>query len=101
MLDARYVSEHLDEVRAALGRRSAEAAKGLEGLTELAARRRAVIVQVGAKQAQRNAANQDMARLAKTDRPAFDARREDLKTISTEISTLESELGAIEGEMEE
>src|SRR5689334_18640988 len=40
MLDARYVADHFDEVRAALGRRSGGAATGLDGLVELSARRR-------------------------------------------------------------
>jgi len=101
MLDARYVADHLDDVRAALRRRSEEASQGLESITELSKRRRAAIVQVEAKQAERNAANQDMARLAKTDRAAFEARREDLKKIGTEISGLESELAAVERQIEE
>src|SRR5258706_259986 len=35
MLDARYVADHLDEVRKALARRSPEAAQGLDSITEL------------------------------------------------------------------
>jgi seryl-tRNA synthetase len=101
MLDARYVADHLDEVRAALGRRSPDAARGLEGLRELSLRRRALIVEVEGKQARRNAANQEMAKLAKTDPAAFELRREELKAIATNITGLDAELAAVESEMGE
>jgi seryl-tRNA synthetase len=101
MLDARYVADHLDEVRAALARRSPDAARGLEGLGELSLRRRALIVDVEAKQARRNAANQEMAKLAKTDPAAFGVRREELKAIATDITGLDGELAAVESEMGE
>jgi seryl-tRNA synthetase len=100
MLDARYVADHLDDTRAALARRSPEAPRGLEAITDLSTRRRAIIGDVEAKQAQRNGANLDMARLAKTDRVAFEARREDLKAIGGDISGLESQLAEVESEME-
>jgi seryl-tRNA synthetase len=100
MLDARYVAEHLEEVRAALGRRSPDAARGVEALGELSSRRRALIGDVEAKQARRNAANQEMAKLAKTDPAAFAARRDELKSIGADITRLESALASVEGEME-
>jgi seryl-tRNA synthetase len=101
MLDARYVADHLPEVRAALERRSPEAARGLDAVTELSARRRALIVEVESRQARRNAANQDMAKLAKSDKAAFEARREELKSIASEIAELEAKLKGVEGEIEE
>ena len=100
MLDARWVAEHLDEARAGLGRRSKDAAQGLDGVLELSKKRRDVIVQLESKQAARNQANQDMAKLAKTDRAAFDARREELKAISEAVSVLERELAEVEAEIE-
>src|SRR5262245_58563490 len=100
MLDARWVAEHLDEARAGLGRRSKDAAQGLDGVLELSNKRRNVIVQLESKQAARNQANQDMAKLAKTDRAAFDARREELKAISEAASVLERELAEVEAEIE-
>ncbi len=100
MLDARYVADHLNEVRAALARRSADAVTGLGAIAELSDRRRSAIVRVEAKLAERNAANQDMARLAKTDRAAFETRREDLKAIGASVAVLESELSDIETQME-
>jgi seryl-tRNA synthetase len=101
MLDARYVADHLDEVRKGLSRRSLDAARGLDGITTLSDRRRELIVVVEQKQADRNAANQDMAKLAKTDRVAFEQRREELKTIGTRITELETELHDVEARIEE
>src|SRR6187402_2640398 len=100
MLDARWVAEHLDEARAGLGRRSKDAARDLDAISELSRKRRDVIVQLEGKQAARNQANQDMAELAKTDRPAFEARREELKALSEAASGLERELAEVEGEIE-
>jgi len=100
MLDARHVADHLEEIRAALHRRSEAAAAGLDAIGALSPRRRALIVDLETKQARRNAANQEMAKLAKTDRTAFEARREELKSIAAEISSLEAELARVEHEME-
>jgi seryl-tRNA synthetase len=101
MLDARYVADHLDEVRKALLRRSPELPPGLDAIAELSSRRRSLIVEVEQKQAERNAANQDMAKLAKTDRAAFELRRDELKTIGTRISELEGGLKEVEVRIEE
>ncbi|MBM4362950.1 MAG: serine--tRNA ligase [Deltaproteobacteria bacterium] len=101
MLDARHVADHLDEVRAGLARRSATLPPGLDTLAELSQRRREVLVELEGKQAARNAANQDMARLAKTDRDAFAARREDLRLLSDDITRLEKIASEVEGSMEE
>jgi seryl-tRNA synthetase len=100
MLDARYVADHLDEVRQALARRGPDAAAGLEGLAELSARRRSLIVDVEQKQAKRNAAAQEMAKLAKSDPAALDARRAELRGAGDEIAALETELRGIEERME-
>ena len=43
MLDARYVAEHLEEVRSAMARRSASDAAALDGLSELVQQRRGLI----------------------------------------------------------
>ncbi len=102
MLDARYVTDHIDEVRAALGRRSAEAAAAIDPIVEIAARRRELIAQTEELQARRNAANQEMSKLAKGgDKAAFEARRDELKTLSGQVKALESKLAAVEAEMEE
>src|SRR5262245_38664624 len=101
MLDARYVADHLDEVRKALARRSPELPPGLDAIAELSSRRRSLIVEVEQKQAERNAANQDMAKLAKTDRAQFEQRRDELKAIGGRIGELESSLKEVEGRIEE
>src|SRR5690349_9172564 len=100
MLDVRYVSEHLEEVRHALGRRSAEAASGLDALVDLSNRRRQVISNVEHKQASRNLATQEMAKLAKSDPTALAARRAELRAVGDEIAALEAELRELEASME-
>jgi len=102
MLDGRWVADHLDDVRAALGRRSKETAALLDAAADLFARRRDLIRDTEALQAKRNAANQEMSKLAKGgDKEAFAARRDELKTLSAEVKTLEEQLSAVEREVEE
>lgn len=88
MLDLRFVVEHLDEVRLALSRRNPEAAAALDPIRELAAARRDAIVAAEARAAQRNAANQEMAKLPKSS-PEFAQRRDQLKSLSAEVKDLE------------
>ena len=83
MLDLRFVVEHLDDVRCALARRNPEAAAALDPITELANARREAIVASETKAARRNAANQEMARLAKNSEE-FAQRRDELKALSAE-----------------
>lgn len=100
MLDPKYVAENLPQVRAGLLRRSAAAAASLDGITELSAKRKALILTTEAKQAARNSANQQMAALAKgPDRAAFETEREALKALSEEVKGLEQELGQVEAEL--
>ena len=97
MLDVRHVSEHLDEVRTALLRRSAEDAAALEGVAEKAEQRRKLIVETETLQARRNTANQEMSRLKKAgDDAAFAERRDELKALSADIKALEGKLGEVE-----
>ena len=102
MLDVRYVAEQLDEVRALLARRSPEDAALLDGVTELAQRRREVIQATEALQSQRNAASEAMAALAKSgDKAAMAARREELKKLSDETKRSDAELAVVEAELEQ
>lgn len=102
MLDARYVADNLDEVRRMLRRRSPGAAALLDGISSLSSKRRELIGRTEALQAQRNAANDGMAQLAKSgDKAAMGQRREELKALSERIKDLESELSAIETEMQD
>jgi seryl-tRNA synthetase len=102
MLDARYVADNLDEVRRMLTRRSAGSAALLDGISSLSGKRRELIGKTEALQAERNAANDGMAQLAKSgDKQGMAQRREQLKALSERIKDLESELSAIEAEMQD
>jgi seryl-tRNA synthetase len=102
MLDARYVSEHLDEVRALLGRRSPEDAALLDGVAELARKRRELVTATEKLQAERNSASDGMAALAKSgNREAMQARREELKKLSDDVKRHETELVELESAIEE
>jgi seryl-tRNA synthetase len=95
MLDLRYVVEHLDEVRASLARRGADAGKSLDPIAALAERRHAVIARLQALREEKNEANSAMAKLDKAS-DAFKERREALKRISDESKELEAEQREVE-----
>ena len=64
MLEARYVADHLDEVRAQLARRGPEFAQALDGIASLSSTRRELIRKTELLQAERNTASDEMAKLA-------------------------------------
>jgi len=102
MLDGRWVADHLDEARAGLARRSAETAALLDTASDAFARRRELIGRTEALQQRRNAANEEMSKLAKGgDKALFAARRDELKELSAAVKALEEQLGAVEREVEE
>ncbi|HEY4106560.1 MAG TPA: serine--tRNA ligase [Polyangiaceae bacterium] len=102
MLDARYVAEHLDEVRTQLARRGPEFAQALDGLANLVGARRDLIRTTEQLQSERNAANDAMAKLAKSgDKAGMAARRDELKAVSERVKGLETELAALEAQLEE
>jgi seryl-tRNA synthetase len=102
MLDARHVADHLAEVRAALGRRSPEDAASLDGIAEIAKRRRELILATERLQAERNQASEAMAALAKSgDKAALESRRAELKKLSDDVKRRETELRDVEAEMEQ
>ncbi len=90
MHDVRYVVDNLDEVRARLARRSDEAAKLLDPVSDLAGERRRLIAAAQEKQAARNTASKEMAGLDKSSE-AFAQRRASLKTLSQEVKDIERE----------
>jgi seryl-tRNA synthetase len=98
MLDLRYVVENLDEVRAVLGRRSERDAALLDPVAELADKRRAAIMAREERAARRNAASKEMATLDKRSEE-FAARRDELRTLSTELKELEQKVAQIETEV--
>ena len=102
MLDARYVSDHLDEVRAQLARRSPEDAALLDAVAELAKKRRELVQATEKLQAARNSASDAMAALAKSgDREAMQARREELKKLSEDVKRGEAGVAEIESAIEQ
>ena len=102
MLDARYVAEHLAEVREQLARRSPDDAASLDGIAEIATRRRELILATERLQAERNSASEAMAALAKSgDKAALEARRAELKKLSDDVKRGETELKEVEAALEE
>ena len=94
MLDLRHVVDHLDDVRAGLARRSPAAAETLAPIAELGQKRREFIAAVETKQAQRNLANEKMAKADKKS-AEFAEQREALKTLSGEIKEAEKQLNDV------
>ena len=102
MLDARYVADHFDEVRAKLARRGAEFADAIDGVVSLVATRRELTRKTELLQAERNNASDAMAKLAKSgDKEGMAARRDELKALSESVKGLEAELAAAETQIEE
>ncbi|MEI9936995.1 MAG: serine--tRNA ligase [Pseudomonadota bacterium] len=102
MLDARYVADHFDEVRAQLARRGAEFAEAIDGVVSLVTSRRELTRKTELLQAERNTASDAMAKLAKSgDKQGMAARRDELKTLSETVKALELELAAAEAQIEE
>jgi seryl-tRNA synthetase len=102
MLDARTVAENFDSIQTALARRSPQAAASLEGIRDLNRKRLALIAETEELQARRNAANQEMSKLAKGgDKAAFQARRDELKTLSDRTKQLEAELSQLLDQVEQ
>ena len=100
MLDARYVSDHLEEVRAQLARRSPDDAAALDAVADLARKRRELVTTTEKLQSERNVASEAMAVLAKSgDREAMQARREELKKLSEEVKRAEVALAELESAM--
>ena len=102
MLDARYVADHFDEVRAQLARRGAEFAEAIDGVVSLVTTRRELTRKTELLQAERNSASDAMAKLAKSgDKEGMAARRDELKALSESVKGLEAELAAAEAQIEE
>jgi len=101
MLDPRYVADNLETVRKRLATRSPAAAATLDPLAEAVSRRRELVGKTEALKARRNAANDEMSKLAKGgDKEAFAARRDELKTLAAEIKDLEATLTELEAGLE-
>ncbi|WP_437754981.1 serine--tRNA ligase [Sorangium sp. So ce1389] len=101
MLDPRHVADHLEEVRAALARRSPAAAATLgDDFASTVSTRRSRIQELERWQAERNAANDAMARLDKKS-PEFAQKRDELKALSARIKEAEQVVSELEKRMTE
>src|SRR5688572_2249813 len=88
MLDLKWVTDHLDEVRAALGRRG-KIDPALEVVEARAVERRRVIAELEALRAQRNEVSASLARVDKKS-PEFQEARERMRTVGDRIKELEA-----------
>ncbi|MDI1480579.1 serine--tRNA ligase [Polyangium sp. y55x31] len=100
MLDLRHVVDHMDDVRAALARRSPAAAAALAPIAELGQKRRELIALSESKAAARNQANEKMAKADKKS-AEFTEQREALKRLSAEIKDAEQALKDVEAKIQE
>jgi seryl-tRNA synthetase len=100
MLDLRYVSENMADVKAALTRRGFADAELFDRLGALADERRAGITRVEALRQERNEASQAMAKVADKSSEQFQAKREQLRTLGDQIKQGEVRQGEVEGEIE-
>jgi seryl-tRNA synthetase len=100
MLDLRYVSENLPDVKVALTRRGFSDANLLDRLGALAEERRSVITSVEALRQERNEASQAMANVADKKSEEFQAKREQLRTLGDQIKQREARQSEVEAELE-
>ena len=100
MLDLRYVVDHLEEVRAALGRRGPHWGAILDEIAQLRTQRSSLVTARDTKIHEQKSANEAMAKAPKGG-PEFASKREELKALSAEIKRLEGETGAIEAKLED
>jgi seryl-tRNA synthetase len=99
MLDLRTVVDNLAEVKRALGRRNEAASASVDGIEELAKKRREAIQASETRAAQRNAESEAMAKIADKKSAAFAEKREQLKALSTEQKELEKLAEGIEAQI--
>jgi seryl-tRNA synthetase len=101
MLDLRYVLDHLDEVRAALARRSKSAVAGLARIEELGEERKRAIRELEAVQRERNAASEAMAKIADKKSAEFEQKRTSLRALGDRMKELEAVEKKAQAEVEE
>jgi seryl-tRNA synthetase len=100
VIDVRAVRDAPDVVRAALARRSPDAAARVDGVVELDRRRRALLLEAEELKARRNAESAEVARRKKAGEPA-EALLEALKTLSDRIRALDGETADVDRALEE
>ncbi|RLB46260.1 MAG: serine--tRNA ligase [Deltaproteobacteria bacterium] len=101
MLDQRFVTENLDDVRAGLARRGYDDEATLSRLTEAAATRREVIVEVEALRQTRNEVSKAMGQIADKKSDEFAQTRTEMKEVGEQIKALEARQDAAEAALRE
>jgi seryl-tRNA synthetase len=97
VLDLKRIRQEPDAVRAALERRGAEAAAGLDRVIELDARRRELLPELEGLRAEQNEAN---ARIKSADSKEEREREiTAMRTVATRAKELERELGGVEEDL--
>ena len=99
MLDVKSIRENFDETKAALTRRSAEAAQSLEAIRDLDARRREIQGRVDGLKSQRNTVSKEVARL-KTGGQDASTKVAAMREVGDRITALDGELRGIEEGLE-
>jgi len=95
MLDARFVRENIDLVRAAVANR--QGTWDFDRFLELDEERRRLIGEVESRQALRNEASKEIGALMKTgDREAAESRKEQVRVINDEIAADERQLEQVD-----
>jgi seryl-tRNA synthetase len=100
MLDLRFVTENLDEVRRVLATRGGAGIASLDRMAALAEQRRAAIGEVESLRAEKNAASAAMAKLDKKS-DEFAQKRDALKELGNRVKELEASQNGIETELNE
>lgn len=98
MLDKNYVAKNFDAVVARLADRGGNLDLGT--FKQLFAERRALTIELEALQAQRNLANEEMKKLAKSDPAALDSKRAAMREVGDQIKAKEPRLKEIEASLD-
>jgi seryl-tRNA synthetase len=100
MLDARFVRENIDLVRAAVENR--RSSWDFDRFVALDEERRRLIGEVESRQARRNEASKEIGALMKVgDRDTAESRKEEVRVINEEIAVDEDLLGKVDAEVRE
>jgi seryl-tRNA synthetase len=100
VLDPKFVTEHLEDVRAALARRGTSAAEELAAIASIARSRRERITELEALRARKNQASAAMAK-ANKESEEFARVREEMKRVGERTKELEQRLAELEAALEE
>ena len=101
MLDLRYVSENLADVKAALARRGFDDSELLDRLGALAEERKTVITDVEVLRQRRNEASQAMGRVADKKSDEFQKKRDELRALGDRIKQGEGRQAEVETELDD